>query len=163
MKRVGGILVFALLLTACEQQVDKPMPAKPGMAPASTRSVSDPPPSRRTADMAQIVRGGRVFQENCAACHGARAQGAQNWQRAGPDGKYPAPPLNGTGHAWHHPSKVLRHVIRNGTAAQGGSMPGWKDALTDHEIDDVIAWFQSKWPSDVYAAWHRRERESQRQ
>ena len=71
----------------------------------------------------------------------------------------PAPPLNGTGHAWHHPQKVLIDVIKNGTARLGGNMPPWKDRLSDQEIEDIIAWFKAQWPDELYAAWDRMNRE----
>ena len=97
-----------------------------------------------------------MFQQNCAVCHGAQAQGAPDWQRPDASGKYPPPPLNGTAHSWHHPMKVLKRVIKQGTAAQGGNMPAWEGKLSDKEIDAVIAWFQNKWPDPLYAAWARR-------
>lgn len=33
-------------------------------------------------------------------------------------------------------------------------MPGWGATLSDAEIDAVIAYFQSLWSDDVYAAWY---------
>ena len=96
-----------------------------------------------------------MFQQYCAVCHGKQAEGAPHWQKAGPDGKYPPPPLNGTAHTWHHPTKVLVDVIKNGTQRIGGNMPPWKDKLTDEQIRDIIAWFQAKWSDDIYAAWYR--------
>jgi mono/diheme cytochrome c family protein len=106
-------------------------------------------------DPALLARGEALFNQNCAACHGARAQGAPRWQQAGPDGKYPAPPLDGSAHAWHHPLASLKDTIRNGTQQLGGSMPPWRDKLTEADIEAVIAWFQSTWPDEVYAAWLR--------
>ena len=40
-------------------------------------------------------------------------------------------------------------------------MPGFAHALSDAQILDVIAWFQSQWPEELYAAWARRDAESQ--
>lgn len=81
------------------------------------------------------------------------AQGASNWQRPGLDGKYPAPPLNGSGHAWHHPQFALKTTIREGTARLGGNMQAWNDKLSDRDIDAVIAWMQSVWPEEICQAW----------
>jgi mono/diheme cytochrome c family protein len=108
----------------------------------------------------QIAHGETIFRANCASCHGVNAQGAFNWRQVGPDGKYPPPPLNGSGHAWHHPTKVLRQVIKYGSPGGQGNMPPWKDRLTDQEIDYVIVWFQSKWSPQVYQAWLERDRNS---
>jgi len=110
----------------------------------------------RTYDFAQITRGRKLFLQNCAVCHGLNAEGAPNWRQKNADGKYPPPPLNGTGHAWHHPMKALRMTIRDGTQKIGGNMPAWGGKLSEQEIDDIIAWFQSEWPDEIYLAWHRR-------
>jgi len=32
-------------------------------------------------------------------------------------------------------------------------MPGFAELLSDAEIDAVIAWFQSFWLDEIYAAW----------
>ena len=117
---------------------------------------------RLFSDPEMIARGARVYRENCARCHGERGEGAPNWRQRGQDGKWPPPPLNGTGHTWHHPLAALRMTIRNGTLAMGGSMPPWKDKLSDEDIDAVIAWFQSQWPDEVYQAWEGIEARARR-
>jgi len=119
-------------------------------------------PVARDFDFLQMKRGGQLFQQHCAACHGKQGQGANNWQRRDATGKMPAPPLNGTGHAWHHPSKVLIDVIQNGTQRIGGNMPPWKDKLSEPQIRDIIAWFQSKWSDEIYTAWYRNEKNSKK-
>jgi len=123
---------------------------------AGTRAV------RLFSDPEMIARGGRLYREHCARCHGERGEGAPNWRQRGPDGKWPPPPLNGTGHTWHHPLAALRMTIRNGTLAMGGSMPPWKGKLSDEDIDAVIAWFQSQWPDEVYEAWEGIEARARR-
>lgn len=78
------------------------------------------------------------------------------------DRKYPPPPLNGTGHDWHHPKAALVQVIQNGSPGAKGNMPAWKDKLNDQEIKDVVAWFQSLWPPEVRTVWERIDRDSRR-
>jgi len=63
--------------------------------------------SAKRGEFAMIVRGGQLFSVNCAECHGDLAQGHPRWQQLDVNGRYPAPPLNGTGHAWHHPKTTL--------------------------------------------------------
>ena len=118
---------------------------------------------QRSYDFAQLQRGGQLFQQHCAACHGKEAEGAANWQQRDADGKFPAPPLNGTAHAWHHPKLILIDTIKKGTKRIGGNMPAWEDKLSDKDIEDIIAWFQAKWPDQLYAAWYRRNQEALKQ
>jgi mono/diheme cytochrome c family protein len=109
----------------------------------------------RNQDFAQIENGRKLFVANCSECHGNRAEGAPNWNRPDANGRNSAPPLNGSGHAWHHPTRALVNTIKYGTVRMGGHMPAWKNKLSDQDIKDVIAWFQSQWPDEVYAAWQR--------
>jgi mono/diheme cytochrome c family protein len=135
---------------------------QPSSQSPAQNSASMPMTVTRWYDAQRVARGDEVFRQNCAACHGTNAEGAPNWQKPGPDGKYPAPPLNGTAHAWHHPFASLKDTIRNGTARLGGSMPPWRDKLSEQDIESVIAWFQSHWPDELYAAWARMDAESRR-
>jgi len=135
---------------------------KPDSPSPAQKSAPMPIVVARWYDAQRVAHGAEVFRENCAACHGANAEGAPNWQKPGADGKYPAPPLNGTAHAWHHPLASLKDTIRNGTARLGGSMPPWRDKLSEQDIESVIAWFQSHWPDELYAAWARMDGESHR-
>jgi mono/diheme cytochrome c family protein len=153
------IIVSVLSLTACGKE--QPPPAadrntSPAVWPAPDKSVN------RQLDFAAVARGGRLFRQHCATCHGLNAQGAPDWRQRRPDGSFPAPPLDGTGHAWHHPLKALQMTIRNGTQRLGGTMPAWGDTLSARDIDDIIAWFQAKWPDEIYADWQRRNAGPQR-
>jgi len=156
MKNRFTIAVAAFLsLAACKES------SVAGNTGAATLA-SAPPASPRAADPALVARGSEVYQKNCAQCHGGMAQGAPNWQRPGPDGKYPAPPLDGSAHAWHHPQAALKMTIREGTVRLGGSMPAWKDKLSDRDIDAVIVWMQSLWPEEIYRAWLAMDEKSRR-
>lgn len=101
----------------------------------------------------QVQRGERLFQQNCAACHGRNAEATPNWKQTDADGNYPPPPLNGSAHAWHHDLEILRRTIRQGGVPLGGVMPAFEEQLSAAEIDSVIAFFQSRWPDDVYSKW----------
>lgn len=101
----------------------------------------------------RYTRGLRLYQQHCSGCHGKQAQGAANWQRKNAQGKYPPPPLNGTGHTWHHSREVLVSIINKGTLAEGGDMPAWQGRLTAQQIDDILFWIQSQWDREIYQAW----------
>lgn len=150
---VAGLL--SLLLVACSEE-----PAT-NAAAVGTGDQQASAAVRSWYRFDQVSAGARVYQENCAACHGKLAEGADNWRKVGPDGKYPAPPLNGSGHAWHHPLKILFHTIKNGSPGGQGNMPAWAGKLTDDEIIAAIAWFQSKWPQEIYQSWVQRDAAAQ--
>jgi mono/diheme cytochrome c family protein len=99
--------------------------------------------------------GEAIYLAYCASCHGAEGGGAPQWWELERDGNRLAPPLNGTGHGWHHPLRQLYAMIHDGIPP---GMPRWKGILDRGEILAVIAFFQTWWPDEVYAAWDRMNR-----
>ena len=155
--KLTALIILAVFISACSDEqsmMNMQQPAKQQMAMESVPV--------RNMDFSQITRGGQIFNNNCAECHGKGGQGAINWQKKGADGKPQAPPLNGTGHAWHHPYVQLKRTIKQGTQQIGGSMPAWNEKLSEQDIDDVMAWFMSKWPDDIYTAWYKRNEKTKR-
>ncbi|HFE31980.1 MAG TPA: c-type cytochrome, partial [Gammaproteobacteria bacterium] len=63
--------------------------------------------AERWYDQKQVARGADLFAQNCASCHGAKGEGTKNWKTPDANGVYPPPPINGTGHAWHHDLALL--------------------------------------------------------
>lgn len=142
---ISTIVLLSLTLTAYDSSA--------GLTRASVRASSAAKVARPVPDAQVLARGKQLFKQNCASCHGDRAQGAPNWEKPGTDGKYPAPPLDGSAHAWHHPRVALLKVIKQGTQKIGGNMPAWQGKLSDADIDAVIIYFQSLWSDEIYAAW----------
>jgi mono/diheme cytochrome c family protein len=68
----------------------------------------------------------------------------------------PPPPLDGSAHTWHHSIEQLARSIKQGGIQLGGVMPGFTDKLDDQQIQALIAFFQSKWPDEIYQPWHNR-------
>jgi mono/diheme cytochrome c family protein len=102
----------------------------------------------------QFQLGKQVFTTHCASCHGSRAQGiVEDWKQRNPDGSFPAPPLDGSAHAWHHPLSVLVRQINEGGVKLGGTMPAFGDTLSDEEVIAAIAYFQSFWDEQTYDRW----------
>lgn len=126
--------------------------AQQSLVPPAPPLKADAPP-RPKPDFRTVMTGAKLFRDNCARCHGPVGQGDPNWTKADANGKYPPPPLNGTGHTWHHSTDVLLRTVRDGTAALGGNMPAWKNKLTDAQILAIIEWIKAQWPDHVYAAW----------
>ena len=154
-----ALLVGATVLVAgCS---DEPTVSLANAGKAGAAGAGEPVPGRwYTAE--RIERGGEAYAQYCASCHGRNAQGAFAWRRRGADGKLPPPPLDGTAHAWHHPSAALVRQIEFGTPGGQDSMPGFGEHLDDGQVADVIAWLQDHWSDDIYDAWLERERQSRR-
>lgn len=143
--RVMMAIGVAGLVAGCSEQF-----------PGSSASLGDDFKTiQRVVDFAQVSRGGVLYAKHCAECHGVQGEGAANWRQRDAEGMLPAPPLNGSGHTWHHPYSTLYEVISEGSPAGMGNMPAWRGKLRDVEIEAVIAWFQSQWPDEVFASWYQ--------
>lgn len=106
-----------------------------------------------TLDAAQVTRGGEVYTQSCASCHGLKAEGAPNWATPGPDGLGLAPSHDDTGHTWHHSDRVLYEMIRDGMSdpLRPGSplrMPAFGGTFADSDIRAVIEYFKSLWSAE---------------
>lgn len=99
----------------------------------------------------QVARGEVLFQQNCVSCHGSNAEAMPGWQQA--SGEKSAPPLNGTAHTWHHSMAQLSLTIQQGSKQIGGSMPEFKTKLSEQDTQNIVAYFQSKWPDEIYQPW----------
>ncbi len=147
-----------LLLAACggeERDTEEGIAAPQNTAPQSSAEAAERSVPRRWYSPAQVDRGYGLFQEHCARCHRPDASGDPNWKQADATGRLPPPPLDGSAHTWHHPLPLLRQIVRNGGIPMGGSMPPFRDRLSADEIDAILAWVQSHWPDEIYAAWDR--------
>ena len=107
-----------------------------------------------TESKIMIERGKIAYQNNCVSCHMINLAGAENWKDVDEDGHRKAPPLNGTGHTWHHDDKTLHAIIKYGLAKlvnnYQGKMMGFGEKLSDKEIDSVLAYIKSFWPEKEY-------------
>ena len=99
---------------------------------------------------AALATGESLYRAHCAACHGVNLEGAPNWRTPKPDGRYPAPPHDDSGHTWHHDDRTLFGITKLGTAGFSGldiesDMPAYRDTLSDAEIQAVLAYIKSRW------------------
>ncbi len=103
----------------------------------------------------QVSQGKTLYDQYCAACHGADLEGQPDWRRRKPDGRLPAPPHDETGHTWHHSDMVLFNITKFGLAPPYGpegyesDMPSFGGQLTDAGIWDILAYIKSTWPADI--------------
>ncbi|WP_430389733.1 c-type cytochrome [Blastomonas fulva] len=107
----------------------------------------------------ETAEGRALYVEHCAACHGVNLEGAPDWQSRGPDGRFPAPPHDETGHTWHHGDAMLFDYTRRGGQAFlddlgvrfDSGMPAFDDILSDAEIEAILAYIRSTWPERIRA------------
>ena len=101
-----------------------------------------------------IARGKIVYENNCVSCHQVNLVGAKNWKGLDEDGHRKAPPLNGTGHTWHHEDATLHNIIKYGlnklVKNYEGKMLGFEHKLRDKDIDSILSYMKSFWPTNTY-------------
>ena len=163
----SSILLISSLLVACGADEDvKKIEAKKITAKKVEMTKAMPTGKKvggRWYTNAQLIRGKKVFKANCAVCHGDKGQGlTADWKKPDVDGKFPAPPIDGSAHAWHHSKELLLRTINNGGIPLGGTMPAFKDTLSDKEKEAVLAHMMSLWPDKTYATWAQRNRGSKK-
>ena len=144
----GCIIACAIITAGCEEANQSETRSLKDILNQNTERVV------RNFDPTQIQRGEIIFQANCENCHGKKAAGTTDWRKPGADGRFPPPPLNGTAHAWHHSTAVLKKTILKGGPPEFSSMPAWEDKLTEQQVDDVVVWIKSLWPDEIYATWY---------
>jgi len=103
----------------------------------------------------QVRAGAALYLENCAECHGAALEGAENWQDATDDGTFLPPAHDDTGHTWHHSDKVLFEYVKLGGEELFkdfpdivSNMPAFGDVLSDEEIWAIYAYIKSSWSQE---------------
>lgn len=98
----------------------------------------------------RIEAGRRIYQAQCAACHGARGEGQAGWERLNPAGELPAPPHDRTGHTWKHSDAMLHRVVSEGwrdpfNKTKRLTMPAFGQTLKTAEIRAVIDYLKTLW------------------
>jgi len=102
-----------------------------------------------------MIAGGKIIYESyCVSCHQVNLIGAENWKDVDEDGHRKAPPLNGTGHTWHHDDATLHNIIKYGLAKivknYEGKMIGFGDKINDKQIDSILSYIKSHWEDEIY-------------
>lgn len=109
------------------------------------------------SDPRRIEAGAPLYTRDCASCHGERLKGQPNWKTPLPNGRMPAPPHDDSGHTWHHASRVLFAITKNGMRPPyappdyQSDMPAFGTTLSDDEIWNVLAFIRSRWSAPVRA------------
>lgn len=102
-------------------------------------------------DQQQLYDGKSIYIRSCASCHGRKLQGQPLWQLDDQYSHRRAPAHDETGHTWQHSDEEIFHMFKFGrfsTTPPGAVsyMPAFKDALSDPEILEVMAFIKARWP-----------------
>jgi len=123
---------------------------------ACSREAPRAPEPGDPTDATAIAEGEAVYLAHCASCHGTRLEGQPGWQEVLPDGGYPAPPHDGSGHTWRHSDRQLFEATKfgGGFSAAPDSvshMPPFEHVLSDDQIWASLAFVKSRWPAELQA------------
>lgn len=96
------------------------------------------------------AEGKAFYQTYCASCHGTRGEGQADWKTKKPDGLYPAPPHDSSGHTWHHADGLLFRIVREGGQVAGppgfkSGMPAFGGTLSDAQIRATLEYIKTLW------------------
>ena len=124
------LLPFALIASGGQEL----HPATPHRHPEAQK-LKNPIP----ADAAAIEEGRKLYQRNCASCHGPSGKGDGSMALAG------GTPSNLTDETWDHGSSdgEVFVVIRDGTTSD---MEPYKDRLTDKQMWQLVHYIRSLGP-----------------
>ncbi len=147
-KRIWPLIVLIAVVLAAMVFYQDSSPSEPGTINGITV------PAVPTLNPDEVKRGALVYRDYCAGCHGANLEGVPNWKQIQPNGKFPAPPHDSSGHTWHHHDALLLSIIAEGGAPQISDMPAFGDTLSDDEMRAVLTFIKSSWgPEEREAQW----------
>jgi mono/diheme cytochrome c family protein len=103
--------------------------------------------------LSKIDTGRNIYKEKCTSCHGKELVGNKFWRtKKDIDGNNLPPPLNGTGHTWHHSPeqlfKIIKYGIKHFDPNYEGNMRGFEE-LSDDEIHSILEFIMSTWPEEI--------------
>lgn len=136
------------------------LPTLEPFAAAQDESSASPVP---TLNPQLVARGEQLYQQQCSACHGINLEGQPDWKNRLPDGSYPAPPHDSSGHTWHHSDAVLLEIIaEGGDPAFGATMQGFAEVINEQEMLAVLEFIKSRWgPEERELQWSITSRDAQ--
>ncbi len=100
-----------------------------------------------------LFKGMELYNKNCSSCHMMNLAGNPDWKTGvDEDGQRLAPPLNGTGHTWHHSPNQLYQIIRYGYKKfdpnYKGKMLG-NEELSEDDVWSILEYIKSIWPEEI--------------
>ena len=148
---ISILILFSIIVIGWMQFKDPYMES-------SERTDDDEVMTLAMAKDLDIFQGMELYTNNCASCHTGNLTGNPEWKSGvDDDGQRLPPPLNGTGHTWHHAPQQLFDIIRYGYKKTNpdyqGKMLG-NENLTDDEIWSILEYIKSIWPEKIKARYY---------
>lgn len=119
----------------------------------SSSAIAQAGGKSRPLDPGQVSSGRAIYEQHCASCHGANAEGAPNWQERDAHGELPAPPHNTEGHTWRHSDADLYEMVSKGwrdpfNKTKHLTMPAFGTEMPPEQIHAVIGYLKTLWTAD---------------
>ena len=99
-------------------------------------------PEEKPATSENIERGRQLFVKACASCHGAQGKGDGQMKMMDSSG-YPLRPRDLTAGIFKGRFDYENLYYRIAAGLPGSPMPGYKDALTEEQISDLVHYIQT--------------------
>jgi mono/diheme cytochrome c family protein len=124
-------LLLSLSLAACSPDAS---------LPPRYRRIEVPEAQLRSAEA--ISRGRALFLEQCALCHGERADGRGQRREA-----FTRPPADFTDPGWQQRTSPRRAFMTIREGVRGTAMPSWR-SLDEAQAWDLVAYLRSLAPGE---------------
>jgi len=90
-------------------------------------------------DLVVVQAGEKIYQAQCASCHGPNLEGQPDWRTRDANGFLPAPPHDATGHTWHHADDLLFEITKYGPSVvindDSEEQRSWQDEVNGTQRD----------------------------
>jgi len=129
--------------SVAQETAIQPVPTLEPFVPSDSQPTNVPVP---TLNPQAVSLGEQLYAQHCSACHGSNLEGQPDWKNRLPDGSYPAPPHDSSGHTWHHTDALLLEIIaEGGNPVLGATMQGFADVIDEQEMLAVLEFIKSSW------------------
>lgn len=141
-----ALLLSLVVLAACNNtRAGQTSPAS-----ASLLGNEEVPPIP-ALDPQKVAQGRTLYNQYCAACHGANGEGQPDWKIPNEDGSFKPPPHDNSGHTWHHADDLLLEIVTEGSDFPQSQMPTFGEQLTDDEVKAILEYLKSWWGAEERA------------